>query len=481
MTGIKGFGRRNGAAKRKGFGEMTSRGANGRLNVWLVGVAVLVAPTVAIPAAVSWGADAGNLDQAFSGDGWTTASIGAGDSVDIAQGVAVERDQKIVAAGYSGPSVLSTNVAVARFKPNGYLDHSFSGNGTRTFNFAPGHGNDAAADVVVQRDGRIVVTGFATQSPTRDKLLVARFRPSGRLDPTFSGDGRATISFPHRPESGGEALAILPDGKIVVAGSAAPRMAAGEMAVARFKSNGKLDRSFSRDGRRTISFPKSTGGSVALGVAPRRDGTIVLAGFSVQAGTGRDFAVAAVKRNGGLSRGFSGDGRATYGFGNGGNDDQGEAVAVGRQGKIAIAGGVLPSGATSADFGVLRLNGNGTPDRSFSDDGRVTFDFDNPGDGDVATGVAFQPHGKLLVGGGSHQGLHGNEFALARLTWNGDLDPDFSQDGRAIEELSAGGADDDANAMALQRNGGVVLAGDSTTNTTTGFDFSLARFLSGSR
>ena len=481
MTGIKGFGRRYGAAKRKGFGGMTSRGASGRLNRRLVGVAVLVAATVAIPAAMSWGADAGTLDQTFSGDGWATARIGAGDSVDIGQGVAVERDQKIVEAGYSGASVLSTDVAVARFKPNGNLDHSFSGNGTRTFNFASGHGNDAAADVAVQRDGKIVVTGFAAQSPNRDKLLVARFNPSGGLDRSFSGDGRTTISFPHRPETGGEAVAIQPDDRIVVAAFAAPPGGGGEMAVARLKSNGQLDRTFSRDGRRTIAYPNRAGGSNAQDVALRRDGTIVLAGSAEEAGTGTDFAVAALNPNGSLDRGFSGDGRATFAFGNGGNADQAEAVAVARHGKLALAGLVVPTGATSPDFGVLRLNRNGTPDRSFSDDGRQTFDFDSPGDGDVAEGVAFQPHGKLVVGGFSHQGVHGNEIAVARLTGNGNLDPTFSEDGRDIEELSADGADDDVNAMAVQRNGRILLAGDSTPNTTTGFDFSLARFLSGSR
>ena len=230
-----------------------------------------------------------------------------------------------------------------------------------------------------------------------------------------------------------------------------------------------------------ISRRYAAGNSEAFGVALQRDGSIVLGGYSEQAGTGRDFAVAGVRPNGSLSRGFSHDGRATYTFGNAGNDDQGEALAVGPHGKIAIAGGVIPSGATSSDFGVLRLNRNGTLDRSFSDDGRETFDFDNPGDGDAATGVAFQPHGKLVVGGGSHQGLHGVEFAVARLNWKGGFDSDFSLDGRVIEEFSAGGADDDANAMAIQRDGRIVLAGDSTPNMTTGFDFSLARFRSGFR
>ena len=170
--------------------------------------------------------------------------------------------------------------------------------------------------------------------------------------------------------------------------------------------------------------------------------------------------MAALNPNGSLDRGFSGDGRATFAFGNGGNADQAEAVAVARHGKLALAGLVVPTGATSPDFGVLRLNRNGTPDRSFSDDGRQTFDFDSPGDGDVAEGVAFQPHGKLVVGGFSHQGVHGNEIAVARLTGNGNLDPTFSEDGRDIEELSADGADDDVNAMAVQRNGRILLAGD---------------------
>jgi uncharacterized delta-60 repeat protein len=445
-------------------------------------IALVVVAATVVPVGVSWAAGPGTLDPNFSGDGWATAAIGAGDSGEIAEGVAVERDRRIVAAGYSGPSVLHTNVAVARFKPDGSLDRSFAGDGTRTFNFAPGHGNDAAGDVAAQRDGRIVVTGFAAQSPDSDKLLVARFRPSGRLDRSFSGDGRATISFPGHPESGGEALAIGPRGKILVAGFTASPGKAGEMAVARFRANGKLDRSFSGDGRRTIAFPHGTGSSGAEDVAVRRDGTIILAGSSEQAGTGTDFAVATLEPDGSPDRGFSRDGRATFAFDNGGNADQGEAIAVGKGGKLAIAGGVAPSAATSPDFGVLRLNQVGTPDRSFSGDGRQTFDFGNSGDSDFAVGVAFQPDGKLIVGGSSHQGVHGYEFAVARLDGNGDLDRTFSDDGRVVEELSAAGtADDDANAMALQRDGGILLAGESTPNATTGFDFSLARFLGSAR
>ncbi len=481
MSARKGFAKseRRGDEK-EGLGGMTSR-TSGRLSKRLVGIATLVAAAVAIPAAVSWGADAGTLDESFSGDGWATAPISGGDGVDIAQGVAVERDRKIVAAGYSGPSVLRTDVSLARFNPNGSLDRSFAGDGTRRFNLAPGHNNDAAADVAVQRNGKIVVTGFATQSPTKDTLLVARFTRSGKLDPTFSGDGRETIPFPGRPESGGESLAIQANGRIVAAGSAAPGMTSGDMAVVRLMPNGKLDRSFSRDGRRRITFPNGTGDSEALGVGLQGDGTIVLGGYSSQVNHGRDFAVAALRPNGSLSSSFSHDGRATFGFGNGANDDQAVALAVARHGGIALAGAVAPSGATSADFGVLRLHRDGTLDRSFSGDGRETFDFDNPGEGDVATGIAFQADGKLVVSGASHQGLHGAEFAVARLDRAGGFDTGFSEDGRAIEELSAGTADDDANAMAIQRKGGIIVAGDSTPNTTTGFDFSLARFLSDAR
>ena len=99
----------------------------------------------------------------------------------------------------------------------------------------------------------------------------------------------------------------------------------------------------------------------------------------------------------------------------------------------------------------------------------------------MATGIAFQADGKLVVSGASHQGLHGAEFAVARLDRAGGFDTGFSEDGRAIEELSPGTADDDANAMAIQRKGGIIVAGDSTPNTTTGFDFSLARFRNGIR
>jgi uncharacterized delta-60 repeat protein len=433
----------------------------------------------ALAASSAWGAGPGSLDTGFSDDGWATVPIDTADSTDIVEGLAVQRNGKLVAAGYSGPSVLHTDVALARFKPDGSLDHGFSGNGTKTVNFARKDGNDAASDVAVQGDGKIVVTGFAAQSPNLDKLLVARFRPSGRLDPSFSGDGQETISFPNRPETGGQAVAVQHDGRILVAGSAARRNSPGEMAVARLTKNGGLDPSFSGDGRQTIEFPHDTGGSDASDVALRHDGTIVVGGLSARKGEGRDFATATLNADGTLDRRFSHDGRATFGFANGTNDDEANALALGPHGETALAGAALPRGTTNADFGVLMLERNGTPDGSFSGDGRVTFGFHNPNDGDFATGVAFKPQDRLVVGGISHQGVHGNEFALARLDSNGQLDPGFGQGGRVIEEHSPAGADDDANAMAVQRDGKIVLGGASTPSLANGFDFSLARFRNG--
>jgi uncharacterized delta-60 repeat protein len=427
-----------------------------------------------VAAGTTWATGVGSLDTDFSDDGWATAKPGGAGSFDIAEGVALQPNGKLVAVGSSGRSVLHTDVGLARFKANGRLDAGFAKGGTRTIDFARRNRSDAASAVAIQRNGRIVVTGFAARSSNSSKLLVARFKPSGRLDPTFSRDGRTKIAFPGRAGAGGEALAIQRDGRIVVAGSVSSR-SGGDMAVVRLTPNGRLDRTFSGDGRRTIRFPREVGGSEASGVAIRRDGMIVVGGFSVEAGHGRDFAVASLRPDGDLDRHFSNDGRATFGFGNGSNDDQAAALALGPGGEIALAGAVLPMGAAEADFGVLVLDRAGRPDPAFSDDGRVTFGFNNPNEVDFATGIAFQPRGKLVVGGTSEQGVHAREFAVARLLDSGGFDQGFGQDGRRTEELSEGTADDEANSMVIQPDGDIVLAGLSAPDDR--FNFALARFL----
>ena len=156
----------------------------------------------------------GSLDTGFSGDGrQTTDFLGANES---GNDVALQADGAIVVAGYA-QGASNNDFAVARYLSDGSLDTGFSGDGRQTTDFASG--SDLANGVALQADGRIVVAGSAVESGQSSNVAVARYQADGELDPTFSGDGRQTTDFAGSLDAG-NGVAVQADGRIVVAGSA---------------------------------------------------------------------------------------------------------------------------------------------------------------------------------------------------------------------------------------------------------------------
>jgi uncharacterized delta-60 repeat protein len=97
----------------------------------------------------------GSLDLAFSNDGKLRTDFGFG-AVDGANGVALQSSGRIVAAGFAGGGATGDDFALARYNPNGSLDPTFSGDGRRRTNFGA---TDVARGVAVQADGKIIAAG----------------------------------------------------------------------------------------------------------------------------------------------------------------------------------------------------------------------------------------------------------------------------------------------------------------------------------
>lgn len=188
----------------------------------------------------------GGQNEAFSitqltGDGASDATSGVFPGP-TAQAYAVARqaDGKVVVVGRT-----EAKLAVVRVAGTPLLtDSSFAGTGIKVVDLGAAAQPDA--DVVVQPDGRIVAVG-SSGAPNQD-VAVVRLGPDGQLDPSFGGDGIVAIDFGSTAEEG-HAVALQPDGKLVVAGSAG-----SDMAVARLLPDGSLDPSFDLDGRRTVDF-----------------------------------------------------------------------------------------------------------------------------------------------------------------------------------------------------------------------------------
>ncbi len=147
------------------------------------------------------------------------------------------------------------------------------------------------------------------------------------------------------------------------------------------------------------------------------------------------------------------NGVATY---DGGSNDYGSAVALQADGRIVVAG--LSDNGTDYDVLVLRYNTNGSLDTGFGTNGVATYD---SGSGDDGSAVALQADGKIVVAGLSDNGTDGDVLVL-RYNTNGSLDTGFGTNGVATYDSGGG---DSGDAVALQADGRIVVAGLSDNGT----------------
>jgi uncharacterized delta-60 repeat protein len=395
----------------------------------------------------------GSLDTTFSGDGKQTTRFG--ESIDQAQDLALQTDGRIVVAGGTG----NGDFGLARYTADGSLDTTFSGDGKQTTDFAdPGADSrpfDSIGGVALQEDGKVIAAGASRPfafGPVDARFALARYNPDGSLDTTFSEDGKQITSF---GDGAASALALRADGKIVAVGSGGPR-GSGNFALARYNLDGSLDTTFSEDGKQTTEF---AGFDAAEAVALQPDGKIVAVG-----GVG-EFALARYNTDGSLDTSFSEDGKQTTAFGGTGafgSSAGARGVALQSDGKIIVVGG-----DASGDFALARYNADGSLDTSLSDDGLQTTEFDGF---DSAASVVLQPDGKIVAAGRTN-----DDFAVARYNSDGTLDTAFSDDG--LQVTSFGGAsrfDAGAQGVALQPDGKIVVAGGGSGAVDD--DFALVRY-----
>jgi uncharacterized delta-60 repeat protein len=281
----------------------------------------------------------GHIDTSFSGDGKVTSSFKAGDC-DVASGAAVQADGRIVVVGQAGCAT-PWAWAVARYLPNGHIDSSFSGDGKIRTDFSPTL--DIARGVLVQPDARIVVVGQSGMVENDNgRFALARYMPDGALDRSFSGDGKVQTRFDDPcSQAEGFAAALQSDGRIVAAGDVGCGLP--EFGLLRYMSNGHLDTSFGVNGK-VHTKPSDKTGQDCVGQAEGRDlaiqsdGRIVVVG---SAGCSAQIAWAVYRYNvdGTLDSSFADGGRLNS-FVYGCSDCYGEAesVTVQPDGKIVAMG-----------------------------------------------------------------------------------------------------------------------------------------------
>ena len=137
-------------------------------------------------------------------------------------------------------------------------------------------------------------------------------------------------------------------------------------------------------------------------------------------------------------------------------------AAIDSQGRIVVVGSVLHSGSDH-DFRIVRILPNGTADTSFSTDGMVNVAFDLGGDNyDRANAVTVDSQGRILVAGIVQRATAGDyDFGIARLTTSGVLDPSFNGNGKRqiAFDLETLGRRDEATAIAVGNDEKIVVGG----------------------
>ena len=272
----------------------------------------------------------------YHSDGTPDASFGTAGKVSgnvngRAHAVAVQSDGRIVAAGDGNLRATGSDfsdIVVARFNADGTLDFGFGGSGSGQVATDLGGATNTARNVVIQSDGAIVVSG---QSDTpADHTDLVRYTANGTLDATFNAGGKLTLPGVRV----GQGLARQSDGRLVLAGGVtqAATPASARFVLMRLQSNGATDASFGSAGKVDAPFVEN---ALANAIALQADGRIVAVGTRALS-VNPNFVVARYNTDGSIDRGFGSDGIVSIDFF--GFEDAGENVAIDRDGRIVVGG-----------------------------------------------------------------------------------------------------------------------------------------------
>jgi uncharacterized delta-60 repeat protein len=338
----------------------------------------------------------GTLDTSFGTNGIATTDLGgAGDQ---AFDAAALSDGGVVAVGRTDAAgVQSTDFGIVRYHADGTPNPAFGAGGIVRTDVA-GKGDQANA-VAVEPDGKILVAGFATTASGIDSdFALARYNPDGTLDASFGTGGIVTTNLGTQSDDA-RAIALEPDGKIVLAGSAGE-----DIGLARYTPNGSLDPTFGSSG---LTITDLGFEDVANGVALTSTGKIVVAGYTIGTQLDNDLLLVRYDANGDLDTGFGAGGVVKTDLGSGA--DFAEDLTVDAAGRIVVVG--RAASPTILDMALVRYNPDGTLDPAFASNGILTADFH--GAGEFGQDVALDNAGRIVAAGYTANGPD-TEFALMR-------------------------------------------------------------------
>ena len=373
------------------------------------------------------------LDASFGENGVVTTDLQP-DMDDLAYAVAVQADGKIVLAGTSGTPAI-TQTALVRYTADGEVDTGF---GTDGLVLNSKSVSASSYGLAIQSDGKLVTGGWSSKSDSSSDFLLSRFSAAGNLDTSFGDGGHGGLG---RNTAFGNALAQQADGKLLLAGQDTNIMTPAAL-IARFTQDGALDASWGDAGVARIDWGTGYDNAKAIAVLP--DGKVLVAGKTNQRGVllsrlnadgSQDMAFGSdgvVKRDlgegnavraialGSNGRIFLAGGSKLHAYQADGSVDE----QFGESGIVTFAGHALNSlvelpdgnlvavGKDAKSVAVVKLSAQGKPVSDFGKAGSLSLE------AAVPSGEAFHvtrlASGKLLIAGKAWD--EDDDFLLIRLT-----------------------------------------------------------------
>ena len=389
--------------------------------------------------------DRGRTHDSFSSDGVVVEGFQIEyPTSESGRQVGVQSDGKIIVGSHH--YVTDSDFLVSRFLTNGQLDTSFGIDGFAVVDLGE---REQFEDLVVTSDDKIVAMGSyqLVQGGDVSQMLAVRLNADGTVDNSFGTNGVVMVGVTD-VNTYGVAVDQFTDGKIMLAGRS--YSSGSQMIVAKLDTDGSFDMSFSGDG---IAFAGSGSSQGVHDALAQPDGKVAILGYT---SFPTSHTVLRLNADGSTDFGFGSGGRASISFTSGYDNPRG--LAIQSDGKLVTVGGA------GNNFGIGRLNANGTIDTTFGSFGRVTTDFGVYSS--MAEGVTVQPDGKIIVLGNRD---NGDEFIVARYTSNGILDSTFGTGGKASIDFES---DNERAYAAVVVGDSIITVGFAGNNYT---DMALAK------
>jgi uncharacterized delta-60 repeat protein len=411
-------------------------------------------------------------DNTNLGPPGTITTSNNGSQTSSAQAVTIDTSGDIIVAG-SGTISGTRGFQVDRYTPAGALDTTFgTGGGVNTavgsYKSFGTYSDSRATAVAILPGGDILAAGNAKVGTGRQEVALVFYTPSGKLD-TTKGGGTGKVITPVGTGNDllGSLLLQTVNGvtKILVAGTYYGNSSYGQgVALARYNLDGTLDTSFGSAGTLSWTIP-GTAGFAEGGLAIDSSGRILVAGTADDSNLIGSIFISRWNSNGTAIDTTFGNGAGYVLHSDGGTRTIGNGLALQPDGKIVVGGG------TGSSTVVFRYNTHGSPDPTFGSGGEVAL-----AGGPGTEAVEILGNGDILLTNGAYYGPYANEsFGLAWLTSGGALDTNFGGGtGIVTTELPESVFPLGLNPLAIQSSDGKIL--EVGTYGSTPNQFALARY-----